>query len=177
MVATWDLTTSRRDLHVQMEFAREKTHDIIKRTWNYKRRYLKGLSEDLEHDVFEVHSIRPVRRVGPEGQILTDLLVEITQKRPGRLDKDFGDITDRNNLSDFWFRGGCTILIDMKTTQLRYCIFKDINDKNRYQKQQEYYKKRWRYNSLRELYIGDLDKTEDDTFYKNLHQYYLKGEE
>ena len=43
----------------------------------------------------EVHSVRPARRVGPDGQRLTDLVIEITQSRPGYLDPDEQKRADR----------------------------------------------------------------------------------
>ncbi|HZD04978.1 MAG TPA: hypothetical protein VE173_08665, partial [Longimicrobiales bacterium] len=51
---------------------------------------------------FEVHSVRPARRIGPDGQFLTELVVEITQARrePGL------------RSGTFRFRGGCTLLFD-----------------------------------------------------------------
>ena len=41
------------------------------------RSVLNGESGELRP--FEVHSVRPVRRIGPDGQQRTDLVVEITQ--------------------------------------------------------------------------------------------------
>ena len=34
----------------------------------------------------EVHSVRPTRRQGPDGQTMTDLVIEITQRRRAYLD-------------------------------------------------------------------------------------------
>jgi len=172
LVSDWDLTISRKEFFDQMKYARRISHNIIQETWNSKKKYLTGLSDNLKADIFEVHSISSIRCIGPNGQVLTDLLLEITQKRPGFLNKNFGGINDRNVTPDFFYRGGCTILIDMKTAQLRYCIFKEIDSENRYRAQQEYLNRRWKYNSLREMYIGDLDRSDDDTFFKNLHRFY-----
>ena len=38
--------------------------------------------------LFEVHSVRPARRLGPDGQTLTDLVIEITQRGHGYLDPE-----------------------------------------------------------------------------------------
>ena len=64
---------------------------------------------------FEVHSVRPTRRVGLDGQARADLVVEITQtwravKGPQKL------------------RGGCTLLIDLKKNEVRYLIRKRISE-------------------------------------------------
>ena len=127
---------------------------------------------DIIDKVFEVHSIRPVRRVGPGGQLLVDLLVEITQRRPGfksGMLKPWGDI---NNIDEpyFWFRGGCTLMIDMKTTQVRYCIHKDIEDEQRYFKQQMFYARFRQPASLRATYFNDYDQDIEDNLFACLHR-------
>lgn len=63
---------------------------------------------------FAVQSVRPCRRVGPDGDTRRDLVVEITQDwtadaMPGRR-----------------FSGGATLLIDLETRQVRYCIRKRV---------------------------------------------------
>jgi hypothetical protein len=60
---------------------------------------------------FEVHSVRPVRRIGPDGQQITDLVIEITQTW----------LTDRGKL-----RGGCTLLIDLENRRIRYVVRKKV---------------------------------------------------
>jgi hypothetical protein len=63
----------------------------------------------------EVHSVRPARRVGPNGNVRADLVVEITQTfRP----------TDRPQAR---FRGGCTLLIDIATAEVRYLVRKKVD--------------------------------------------------
>ena len=37
---------------------------------------------------FEVHQVRPVRRQAPDGRTIQDLLIQITQRRPGFLDEN-----------------------------------------------------------------------------------------
>jgi len=64
---------------------------------------------------FEVHSVRPVRRVSPDGNILSDLVVEITQSfRPKQ------DASAR-------FRGGCTLIIDLAKAEVRYMLRKKVD--------------------------------------------------
>jgi hypothetical protein len=60
-----------------------------------------------------------VRRVGPEGNIRADLVVEMTQSfRPK------GNPTAR-------FRGGCTLLIDLATAEVRYMVRKKVESGDR----------------------------------------------
>ncbi len=78
----------------------------------------------------EVHSVRPTRRIGPDNQTITDLVVEMTQRRRGYLDPQIQDQVDRGEIApprpDFIFRGGCTLLVDPETAKVRYCIYKRI---------------------------------------------------
>jgi hypothetical protein len=68
----------------------------------------------------EVHSVRPVRRVGPDGNIRSDLVVEITQSfRP-------------KGMPGVRFRGGCTLLIDLATAKVRYMLRKKVGNADRF---------------------------------------------
>jgi hypothetical protein len=70
-----------------------------------------------------------------------DAVVEITQKRPGYLDKSLNEapaLPPAGEEPDFWFRGGCTLIIDLETGRLRYCIYKRITSKSRYERQRDY---------------------------------------
>ena len=59
--------------------------------------------------------MRPVRRVGPDGNIRSDLVVEITQTfRP-------------TAMPGARFRGGCTLIIDLATAEVRYMVRKKVD--------------------------------------------------
>jgi hypothetical protein len=87
---------------------------------------------------FEVHSVRPARRLGPDGQTQTDLVIEITQKRMGFFDRQLQAEVDAGRRvsakPDFYFRGGCTLLIDPEgpTPRVRYCIGKGMASPRRF---------------------------------------------
>ena len=67
----------------------------------------------------EIHSVRPARRVGPGGNIRSDLIVEITQSfRP-------------SDQPDVRFRGGCTLLVDLATAEVRYMMRKKVQSPGR----------------------------------------------
>jgi hypothetical protein len=67
---------------------------------------------------FEVHSVRPVRRIGPDGQQRTDVVVEITQSwKSGGAGESL--------------RGGCTLLIDPEKRAIRYVIRKRVGHPGR----------------------------------------------
>ncbi len=107
--------------------------------WSIRRSKQDGLPK------FEVHAVRPARRVGPDGQLTQRLIVEITQKRfafddlPRQEQADRGELADSLlNKADFIFRGGSTLVYDLETAQLLYCIHKNIRSEERLKRQREF---------------------------------------
>lgn len=99
---------------------------------------------------FEVHSVRPARRIGPGGQTQIDLVVEITQTfRP---DRPLGGR----------FRGGVTLLIDLENNRVRYIIRKRANNNLRFSAQQEFDKETK--NALRDNYFDETQGLETEPF-------------
>ncbi|HEU0053614.1 MAG TPA: hypothetical protein VFQ39_10570, partial [Longimicrobium sp.] len=92
---------------------------------------------------FEVHSIRPALRVGPDGDLLTEVVISITQSRR------IGEGDDA-----FTFRGGCTLILDLETQKLRYAVVKRIDSENRLRRQREY-QATGKMPGLRATYFGD----------------------
>ena len=91
----------------------------------------------------EIHSARPAYRVGPNGLTLTDLVIEVTQRRRGYLDPIKQSQVEKGELKempdpDFIFRGGTTMLLDLKTGRVRYAIRKHVNSENRLMAQRRY---------------------------------------
>jgi hypothetical protein len=86
--------------------------------------------------VFEVHAVRPSRRVGPDGQLMLNLVVELTQKRkcfrdPERQARFDRGLEPRDLHEDFVFRGGCTLVFDLETALPRYFVRKRILSESR----------------------------------------------
>lgn len=95
--------------------------------------------------VFEIHSARRCRRIGPDGQQLVDLVVEVVQRRKALFDDSQQKLLDSGEISyddvetpDFWFRGGCTVIIDPCTGEIRYCIRKRVTDDKRLQRERDW---------------------------------------
>lgn len=101
-------------------------------------------TDDLGVPMTEVHSVRIARRLGPRGEFVTELVVEITQRRRGYLDEEKQEQVDtraveifaRDNngvilrerseyTPDFRFRGGCTLLLDPEAGAIRHVIKKN----------------------------------------------------
>jgi hypothetical protein len=109
----------------------------------------------------EVHSIRPARRVGPDGQTVTELVIEMTQRRRGYYNAEKQRKVENGELApmepDFIFRGGCTLLVDLETARVRYCIYKDISSQNRIERMRKYLQS-GSGPSLQATYLGDPGK-------------------
>lgn len=90
----------------------------------------------------EVHSVRAIRRTGPDGQDQRQLIVEIAQKRRGfYLDTDQtaeDSSTGVPRAENFIFRGGATLIFDLRERKLRYAIRKWIDDEARLTTQREF---------------------------------------
>lgn len=76
---------------------------------------------------FEVHALRPALRVRPEGTIMKQLIMIVTQRREVPLDPADPDG------GSFTFRGGATLIFDLegKKPLLRYSIVRPIDDDHR----------------------------------------------
>lgn len=86
-----------------------------------------------------VTSARIARRQGPDGQELHQLIVQVVQRRFGLLDEKEQHSWDSRPISKerpgtedfFWFRGGATLIVDLRDGRLRRVIRKRIDDNKR----------------------------------------------
>jgi hypothetical protein len=130
-IRLWNLARNRRELFDQMARRRSALHGYIKKKMHAKGRkdgevaVLSGIDASLP---FEVHSIRPSVRTDWSGRPRFQWVVELTQ-RIGQ----FVDPADeqRGATPDYYFRGGCTLLIDAETGKVRYSIKKRLDDERR----------------------------------------------
>jgi hypothetical protein len=74
----------------------------------------------------EVHSVRPARRVAPDGRARADLVIEITQGL--RLEPPHSGR----------FRGGCTLLVDLEEGEVRYLVRKRVDSAVRVEAQMDF---------------------------------------
>jgi hypothetical protein len=118
--------------------------------------------DEVELPVIE--SIRSSRRIGPSGQVLFDIVAEVTQlRRAGSGEKDSGK---EGSGEVFNFYGGATVIIDPKG-RIRYAMTKSVTNKNRLDEQRDFL------NSLqgsdhREIFFGNPD--DGKSFFMMLHE-------
>ena len=142
----WDLHSDRHLAFVRMKELSAAFHDWLANPKNLLPgvEWSLGLSLDPAkapksirrgangRPVFEVHSMRPCRRIGPDGQQQTDVVVELVQRRKAFFDEarqaavDSGTEPYEAAQPDFYYRGGCTLIIDPTTADVRYCVRKSI---------------------------------------------------
>ncbi len=167
----WNLSGKRQVIFDRLQQAIDQATQIFQNSRDYKQQVLEGL--DLMNFDFEINSIRPVRRSGPEGQFIMDVVIEVTQKRPGYLDQSSKNapywIQDGEE-PDFWMRGGCTLLIDLETGKLRYCIYKRISSKHRYERYRKYVQGHSAGPSLAATYFDTTGHQDKDEVFSFVHR-------
>jgi hypothetical protein len=110
----------------------------------------------------EIHSVRTALRRDARGAIITDLVVELTQRRGGYFKKEDQKKAEQqphpkkvktrreakkfNPMPDFKYRAGCTIVIDTTNNVFRHIIRTrgDVADENEF-------------DQLRKFLTGDAD--------------------
>ena len=101
---------------------------------------------DGELRPIEIHSVRPLRRVSPDRRIHTDLIFEITQSfRP-------------TEMPGVRLRGGCTLIIDLASADVRYMVLKKVDNAWRLKNQLEFVRKA---GDLRGNYFDEATSTRE----------------
>ena len=132
---TWDLHANRKRAYDSSRSNAAKLHDWMKAHMNEEQVRSLGISLaeeqpfNVENEVgklskFEVHSVRPVRRVGPDGQQQLDLVVELTQSWTSE--------------GGSKYRGGSTVIIDVEKRKIKYVVRKSVASAARIEKQRSF---------------------------------------
>ncbi|HTG94885.1 MAG TPA: hypothetical protein VL866_19975, partial [Pyrinomonadaceae bacterium] len=132
---TWDLHANRKGAYDSSRINAAKLHDWMMKHINEEQARSLGFSLaelqpfNVENEVgtlskVEVHSVRPVRRVGPDGQNQLDLVVELTQSWTSE--------------SGSKYRGGSTVIVDVEKQKIRYVVRKSVASAARIEKQRSF---------------------------------------
>jgi hypothetical protein len=114
---------------------------------------LEGLRFEKGVPSFQVHSLRPAQRVGPDGDAINQLIISVIQTR---------DVATDDGAA-FPFRGGSTLILDLDSMMLRYAIKRDIRDDARVQRHKDYRRDLSEDGSMRGTYLRKL-KSVDEPF-------------
>ncbi|WP_274630113.1 S8 family serine peptidase [Arvimicrobium flavum] len=88
---------------------------------------------------FEVSSVRPTRRVEPDGSFRVEVVAVMNQRVPLRDDGTLAFEGVREGEAWSWFRGGATMILhpQLEHEEIRYLIVKNINSEQRRLRQAE----------------------------------------
>ena len=112
---------------------RKKVADLTRTLAAELHTYLAPLLKDgtislagiVPGETFEVHSLRPARATGWNGELRFRWVIELTQ----RIAQYSGDGKPGPHApADFYFRGGCTLLVDAQTARVTYSIRKPLSE-------------------------------------------------
>jgi hypothetical protein len=139
--------TDSSDLNQRDEFTRVTGIDTTRSST------LDGIRKNKEtgQPTFEVHAVRPALRVSPDGTIMKQMIMIVTQRREVLIDPDNADG------GKFDFRGGSTLIFDLDGNEpsLRYAITRSIADEQRLAEIRAYRKAKSADSlTLRETYFG-----------------------
>jgi hypothetical protein len=156
LMAEWDKTVDREEISTRLAASRKTLHgwfmdlDPATREAVGKAAHLlltKGrdsVYRDPEGVPYlEVHAVRLAHRITPDNQSVTELVIEMTQRRRGYLDPEVQEEVDRGGQMPpteavFTVRGGCTLLVDPATARVKYCIYKDVLSEARLRRTRQY---------------------------------------
>jgi hypothetical protein len=130
---------------------------------------------------FEVHSLRLASRVGPEGKQSNQMIISLIQRAKVKVFKlnenerktDMEDYVvtpipyEFENKDAVILRGGCTLIFDLDTVQLKYAISKPILDVKSIKKENSKYK------INKELAISTYEYLKGSTGYRSDHAAYF----
>jgi hypothetical protein len=156
-IASWSLTRSREKLYDLMKKKRAALHSYLKARLKKHGSGLAGINFDLP---VEVHSVRPSFRTDWKGRPRFQWVIELTQRDGKSTDPEGG--LDPDGDSEYWFRGGSTLVVDAETGKVRYSIRKKLDDDRR-QRQRQYLMEDGN-ESLAATYFGGVGRAGSEPF-------------
>ncbi len=122
---------------------------------------------------FEVHAVIPTLRVTPDGKIMKQLIITVTQRIRGvPIDESKEVDPDAKGDDRFDFRGGTTLIFDMESEEprLRYAITRNIHDSLRLDRVRRHRRQRSEEGlSLRETYFAGQPQSQRSEPFCLLH--------
>lgn len=139
----WSLEGEREDIYKTARGVQAELHG-----WVVENLKILGPSLRLRHDwsdgtpaALEVHSVRPAQRSAPNGMTKFDVVIELTQRCWIDAEGKMTAVPEPETQAppgSMLFRGGCTLIMDADTGEMRYAIIKSIDSKRRQALQRRY---------------------------------------
>ncbi len=156
-IASWNLTKDRKKLYELMRKRRAALHRYLEARRKQQAPAPSGIDPALP---VEVHSIRPSFRTDWEGRPRFQWVIELTQRVP-EYDHPDGSVEDGQD-ADYYFRGGCTLVVEAETGKVRYNIKKRLDDARR-ERQRRYLLEDGN-ESLAATYFGGIGREQNEPF-------------
>jgi hypothetical protein len=156
-IASWNLSKDREELYELMRRKRAGLHTYLQGRLRMNMPISRGIDPN---EPFEVHSIRPSFRTDWQGRPKFQWIVELTQRIPQFVDSDAASA--ENPKPDYYFRGGCTLVVDAETSKVRYSVVKPLSERRK--EQQRRYLLEEGNESLAATYFGGACHEHDEPF-------------
>lgn len=122
---------SREALFHATREARKDLKEKLAAAFKKTPRFAEELGIDIEaRESFEVHELRRAMRTGPDGRLVPQVIVALTQSMR---------ISGGDGVPEHTFRGGSTLVVDLAVPQVRYRIVKRLASESRRARTAEFY--------------------------------------
>ncbi len=127
----WQPGESRLAIFWAILKAQAALHDWLENLPEGEQREALLAGIDTKTKSFQVSNLRPARRIGPSGEFLTEMVVEILQSK--------AEVSEGAK-QKYPFRGGATLIIGFEKDKfrVRYAIYKRLDSNSREARQQEF---------------------------------------
>lgn len=129
-------------LHSRIFFKFDDSMEFEKLTglvfnWNWKNlgiRTSKSYKGQAEGPSFQIQNLRVVSRVGPQGNLINQIVFSLVQRsgievEDGVFKSHFDpEEVKKRNSNQFFLYGGCTMIFDLDTLELKYVVSKPLLD-------------------------------------------------
>jgi subtilisin family serine protease len=122
--------TSREQLFEETRKHRQVVSRLVKKAVKELPSLGEELGVDPKHD-FEIHEMRRAMRAAPDGRIVPQVILALTQSQVVKGDESGG-------VPGYIFRGGSTLVVDLAVPEVKYRIVKRIKSKERRGRTQAY---------------------------------------
>jgi hypothetical protein len=154
-IGRWSVSRDRQELFEMMAARRGALHKYLRSKMRKPSEVLSGIDPQLP---FEVHSIRPAMGNDWSGRARFRWIIELTQRVPEYADAE----AERDAPPAFYFRGGCTLVVDAQSGRIQYSIRKPLDDARR-ERQRRYVLEEGN-ESLGATYFGGVERDRKEPF-------------
>lgn len=119
---------SREELFRKTREHRILLHEQLKKTFRKAPEFAAELGLDPKRKGFEVHALRRAVHRSPEGRQVPQVVLALTQSEPVK----------KGGLPRYFFRGGSTLVVDLRAPAVRYRIYKSMDSRRRRRRTEEF---------------------------------------